>query len=272
MINYKQLLITAIPISLLLFFGIAACEEKTPPENYAARVNDVYLTESDIEEKLEEGLKFREEFVIEWIEDELLAQEAVKSGIVKGEKYAQIIENSKRELAAALLLSEHFSGINPELKQKTLYDYYDLNRDDFKLPQDAFVINKAGFSEEETAIRFRNYLVENNWKKAFEKFSSGDDSVNLVANKLFYPFQIQPVKLYRILNEMMPGEVSIIVEAEPKKFEIVQLIRKYSKEEIPDFEYVSEVVKERFLTYQKKLIYKEYIDKLYSENQVEVNK
>lgn len=269
MINYKRLLRITIPISFVLFVGCDKSE--TPPDEYVAKVNDSYLTEADIEVELESGLKFREEFINQWIEDELLSQEAHKNGITTEENFERIIENSKKELSAALALKKHFNKINPEVNLKALENYFELNRKDFKLPQKGFIINKADFTDEETAIKFRNYLLENDWTKALNKFENIDGVESLISQKLFYPFQIQPAKIYRITNEMMPDEVSIIVEAEPNIFEIVQLIKKYDAEEIPDFEYVEEEVRERFLTYQKKLIYKEYIEKLYSENQVEIN-
>ena len=131
MINYKQPLRIIAPISLIFIFGITACEKKQPPDNYTARVNDSYLTEAEIDEELENSLKFREEFVVQWIENELLAQEAEKNGILDREKYERIIEKSKKELAAALLLSDHFRGINPEIKHKTLLAYYELNSERF---------------------------------------------------------------------------------------------------------------------------------------------
>jgi uncharacterized lipoprotein YehR (DUF1307 family) len=88
----KYILAAAI---LILLTG---CSRKQENKEYIAKVNDSYLTEEDLT-AVSEGYSghksFKEEMIRNWVNRELLYQQAIKEGIQEHEEYQRIIRNSE---------------------------------------------------------------------------------------------------------------------------------------------------------------------------------
>ncbi len=97
----------------LLAAALIGCGKESRRTDYVARVNNSYLTEQDIEKIISStpGKNFyRNEIIRNWIDREVLYQKAVDEGITRQEEYKLIIEDSKKELAASMLLEQIYNG------------------------------------------------------------------------------------------------------------------------------------------------------------------
>ena len=100
-------------IKAISFISAAAflfgCGKNESKIEYVARVNDSYLTSQDLAEitaPMGTSRFYRNEIIRNWINRELLYQEAVKQGILDQKNYTRIVNNSKKELAASMLISK----------------------------------------------------------------------------------------------------------------------------------------------------------------------
>jgi hypothetical protein len=78
--------------------------------------------------------------------------------------------------------------------------------------------------------------------------------------------------LNRIINELYPGEVSLIIPAENKNYLVVNLISRLEAGTIPPFDIIKEEVEKRFIAGRKAEMLKEYYENLYSSNEIDVKK
>ena len=73
------------------------------------KVNNSVLTEEDLDSALSDKRvsgKYREEYIQSWIETEVLFQKAEEEGITDNFEFKSIVENSRKKLAASMLLQK----------------------------------------------------------------------------------------------------------------------------------------------------------------------
>ncbi|MCF8261290.1 MAG: hypothetical protein K9J12_10985 [Melioribacteraceae bacterium] len=259
-------------IFIVLILTIYACDEKPPLNNrVVARVGDYELTDHQLDSLM--GAKFysnkiKNELIRQWIEKQMVYSEAVENNVLESEDYKFVIGNSEKELAAALHLKVILGDRLNQISERELKEYFDERKSDFRLNSEAFSFYSAEFYDKQDAINFRKDAL-NDWQNALTaheqkiavKYETGFD----------YDFNIEPVPLLRVLNELYINEVSVILNLKPRLFTVVQLKDKFTKGDIPSFESVKSQIRKRLEIQTKKDIYKEYIDKLYSKYEVEIN-
>ncbi len=55
-----------------------------------------------------------------------------------------------------------------EISDDELKEYFNVNEEDYNFSDDAYILNLVSFSNEESAIRFRNNAIIDGWEKAVE--------------------------------------------------------------------------------------------------------
>jgi hypothetical protein len=268
-------LLRAIKIEIILLAAVVSlnCGKEEPKKNYIARVDDSYLTMKILAEdldtsKLQESRK--NEYIRNWIETELLYKEAVKEDILDEDIYKFTLEKTQKELAKSLLLQRFFKEQEIEYGQKDLIDFYNIHKNEFNLFYDSYLYNLITFKNEDKAILFRTTLLESDWNRTSNAFA-GDSSILIEnTNILSYVYQIQPAELVSVIQELLPNEVSILLNMEPNQYTVVQMIKKYSKGDIPDYEIIKKTVEDRFLVLKRQELLKDFLRQLYLKYSVEI--
>lgn len=262
-------------IPVFLFLILIGCEKEKVENGFIAEVNGVGLTNTALKEALESDYfnkKHQVEYIRQWIETELLYQEAIDKDILDATDYRNILERNKKELAAAYLLKDYFDDFSYDFGTRELKSYFNKYISDFKIFDDAYVINKIRFTDEGRAILFRYTLIESDWEKAIGVFKGDQSIISSKTKQLIYKYQVQPLLLFRIVKNLLPGEVSIVLETEPGVFSVVQLVKFLEKNSFPDYEYVEDLVKERYANIKKTQMYRSLIDELFAKYNVKFNK
>ena len=255
-------------------FLLYACNEPQKPASYVARVNGSYLTEEDVSQLIDSQFvseKSRTSIIKNWVRQEVLYQEAVKEGITKTKSFQKSIESAKRELAAAILLEKFSSSSKPVYTNENLENYYNENQTSFKLPFNSYFLNRINFSNENTAVQFRTEVISSGWKQAEDKFARETTILNIANGILLSEQDIYPAKLLRILEGLYPLEISIVISDDRGYYTVVQLLDKYSAQTIPPFEAVKTEVRRRYLSEQAELNTEDYINDLFTKNEIEIN-
>ena len=264
--------------SLLILFVVISfpsCKKEIPVSKEIARVGNSILTQKELERELKSksfGKKYKEEFIRSWIETEVLYQKALKEGIIKDSVYQSIVYQSKKELAGAMLLNK-IALTDKYLPTKSeIENYYNKNKEEFRAVEDAFVLNEIQFKNQNKAILFRQSVIEKKWKFAILNISESAEVINSFKKKLLYKYQIQPVKLTRVINGLIPGHVSVVLETEPGVFTVVQLIDKIKSDSILPLRYIKDRIAERLKIIHRKIANNQYIEKLYDEFNVHLTR
>ena len=264
-------IIFVIFIAASLFQG---CGKESKQKKFVARVNDSYLTKEDLARMMDTSSVsnfYKNEVIRNWINREVLYQQAEKQGIVKEDNFKRIMHEAQKELAGSLLLQKYFEDEKSSSYQPSeLEDFYNNHKDDFKRFHDSYLISLAIFNNEDKAIKFRTIALESNWDKASNIFKDEPSIIEREENELFYDYQIQPAALYRVVSEMDPNEISTIINEEPGKYAVAQLIDKFEQGAIPPYDAVKQSVLDEFIAQKKEELLNNYLKELYSNNKIEI--
>lgn len=269
--NYTNRLIFIYLLTTVIYFN--GCEKEQPNKDYVARVNDKYLTKEEFNYLIDSSATqnmYKNELIRNWVNNEVLYQKAIKEGITDEKEFIRLIENSKKRLAAALLLEKIYSENVAEPNIQQIDAFFNEHKDEFRLFYDAFVINLITFNNEDKAIKYRATLLESDWKKALNVFNGDSSIINNETTNLVYEYELQSAALARTVKELNPGEVSIVFHSQPGVYSVVQLIQRVEKNSIPPLEYIRPQVEKRIIAEKKEEFYKNYLNELYSNNDIEV--
>ena len=249
------------------------CGKETPQRDFVAKVNNTYLSKEELQtiiDSVHGSNQFRSEIIRNWINRECLYQQAVKEGILKSDEYQKIIEDSKKELASALMLKKFYDNKETSIDDKSLGAYFESHNDLFRLNNEGYLLNRINFTNEDKAIQFRTTVIESNWNKASNVFKK--DASKVIFNELFDELEIHPAGLLRIVEGLEPKEISIVVNTGDNNYTVVQLIEKYQKGTIPPLDVVKDKVSKMYISNKKEMQYNEYLEQLYSQNDIEIKK
>jgi hypothetical protein len=268
-LSSKKIIKGILLLSLFLF----SCSKPEKPDSYIARVNDSYLRESELSELVDTQFvseKYRTAIIKNWVRQEILFQEAAKQGIIDSREFKRSIENSRRQLAASLLLEKFSASSVQSVTPQELENYYQDNQSSFRLPFNSYYLNRITFSDREAAVMFRTEVIVNNWQPAVEKFSQLPSLVSILAESLIPEQDVYPAKLIRVLEGLYPLEISIVIPDDKGYYTVVQLIEKYAAQSIPPFPAVKSEVERRYKSALNELALENYINDLYSLNEIEI--
>jgi hypothetical protein len=260
-------------ILTLLAAAFIGCGEETRRTDYIARVNDSYLTEQDLEKIISSnpGRNFyRNEIIRNWINREILFQKAVDEGILKDTEYKRILEDSRKELAASMILEQIYQKIEIKIEDDEISEYFNVHKEEFRLTEDHYLINKAVFKTEDYAVNFRDLLMESNWDTAVEDLNENYPIEQNKTSVFIAESELHPVALLRIARELYAGEISIVINEAPEQFEIIQMLEKHPGGTIPPQVVINENIKHRMIKQKKDEQVKNYIRDLYSDSQIEI--
>jgi hypothetical protein len=113
-------------------------------------------------------------------------------------------------------------------------------------------------------------VIESNWNKASNVFKK--DATKLILNGLFDEPEIHPAGLLRIVEGLDPKEISIVVNTGDNNYSVVQLIEKYQKGTIPPLDIIKDKVLSTYISDKKEMQFSDYLEKLYSQNDIEIKK
>lgn len=271
---------------LLIFFTavlLSGCGKEPPVADYAAKVNDSYLMENDLSEMIDTSYGvicssdgqdannfYREEIIRNWIDKELLYQQAVKEKITDRNDFKKIIDNTNKTLAGTLLLQQISDGYNVVFNSDDLEKFYQSRKEEFRLIKNSYLLNVAGFSSEPEAIKFRSLVIQTDWETALSR--SEKEALTFIQKTpiLLEEDEIYPSTLKNFLPELYKHEVSIVLKSEPDIYTVAQILERYPEGTIPPFDLIKVKVESRYIAIEKQRFVSEYIKRIYSANDIEV--
>ena len=140
---------------LILLIGLISCEQDTPDQNAVARVNDKYLSNTELDEAMpiglaiEDSILYRNNYIKIWATKELLLEKArINVEDDNGEIEALILDY-RRELLIdrykkALLQQE----LDTVITDSDINDYYEANKNVYRLNEDLVQLKYIHFDKD----------------------------------------------------------------------------------------------------------------------------
>ncbi len=260
----------------LLFIGCDFIENK--PDQVLARLGDDFFYESDLIDVFPSGLSYEDSIIFvknrinNWAKEKLLFNKAlVNLGDKKQENLKQLIESYKNELFSysyqEMIVK---SSMDTFVSEKSIREYYNLNKLNFKLNQEIIharylKINNENYNLKDVIKRFRRfkesdklfldsislqfssyYFNDSMWinkEVFFNKLPEINDRLkqNIVKNKLFYRLQdslelyLINIKDFRLKNNVAPfNYIKSTLKQVLLNKKKLEFISKFEKELIED--------------------------------------
>ena len=158
--NKNIVYVSSLIVLLITLCGCFTKEKaQVPDETVYAKVNDSYLTETEFKAIVPMGLfdrlttEHKKEIAKEWVNKELLYQEALRLGIDNEEEIKRILKNQKRDFLSNEVLERTLENIHIpseyELKQ-----YYEKHKDYFIINKTEYRVRYALFDNTKDAQSF----------------------------------------------------------------------------------------------------------------------
>jgi len=140
---------------LILLIGLISCEQDAPDQNAVARVNDKYLSNTELDEAMpiglaiEDSILYRNNYIKIWATKELLLEKArINVEDDNGEIEALILDY-RRELLIdrykkALLQQE----LDTVITDSDINDYYEANKNVYRLNEDLVQLKYIHFDKD----------------------------------------------------------------------------------------------------------------------------
>lgn len=260
---------------LLIIVAISACSKEEKKKDFIARVNDTYLTREDFASLVDTSKinsSDRDQVIKDWVYREILFQKANDEKITKSNQYKNLVGTSSKELAAAMLLRQYLNSEEIDFSDSDLKEYYEKNKNYFRLNIKSFLINKVTFKQEDKAINFRSLAIESDWNKAANFFNNDSSLIVNTSSELIRENDLYPYRLMKIAKDLYPQEISVVISDNEGHFSIIQMLGKYDSGTIPDFDIIKPEIAKRFLSEKRKHLVDEYLKELYSKNDIEIKK
>ena len=189
-------------IAAALFTGCGNDQEKA---DYVARVNNSFLTRDEFSHLIDTSLANdvqKNEVIRNWIEREIVYQQAIKEGITADEEYKRLVENSGKELAGSFLLKKISSDTKLNYSESDIFKYFAEHKDEFRLNSNSYFLNIISFSDEDKAVEFRTLVLNSNWEEAVDTFKSDSSLEEIHSNIFLSEEDIHPVKVARVVKRL----------------------------------------------------------------------
>lgn len=266
-----------ITIILALFlFSCDLIQDKS--DQILARVNDDYIFNSDLKKVLPENLSFEDSilftnnFINNWAKRKLLFEKAlINLDESEQNELFDLIDTYKNEIFSYAYQEKIVkSTMDTIINERSIVDYYDLNKSNFKLNQEIIkarylILNNKNYNLKEVTNRFRSYkpkdlifldsislqfnafyFNDSTWINKdifFSKFPEINDRLkqNITNNKLFYKFQ-DSLELYliKIIDYKNKNDIAPFDFIKPTLKQVLinkkklEFISKFEKEIIED--------------------------------------
>ena len=255
----------------------ASCSRPAENAQEVARVDDQALTTEMIRRQLDTAGGVSEMqirmFARQWVNEELLYQEAQRQGLDRSDEVLRSLESAKRELTINALLEKNVYNETPQsVSKEEIAEYFKTHSEEFVLRDDLVEISMAVFSDREPAAAFRETALEGGgWEAAMAEAKSGHSPLVTRTDSAFYSQStLIPAKLWKVASALGPGEVSFPVKTTAGYFVILS-IGTYQRGATPPVDYVEDAIRGRILMQHRQERFTQYLEGMRKKHSVQVN-
>ncbi len=275
MMNYKKHL---SPIKINSYFGIAVlifavlgCGEKKAPHPKAVASVDGKIFTSNELDNIKKTHFFKDsekkDIVNQWIEEQVFLREAEDKGITKQVEFVTLSNESKAEIAKALLLKNFFDSFNVEVNENEIRNYYNNHRGEFISKDDIYYLRTATSKDFSVALRFRESAISQNWKEAMQR------NFTDISFDTKIPIKIDKIPAGEFRNTLLSidsQKISPVVKSNHGEYIVFQIVAKLKKGSLLKLEDVRNEIIQRIRLQKKIIEYEKYKEKLYSKHKIEI--
>jgi|WetSurMetagenome_2_1015567.scaffolds.fasta_scaffold388349_1 peptidyl-prolyl cis-trans isomerase C len=239
----------------------AGCGGRKDDGRVAAKVGGVELTYETLRSRMaKEGLSSGREsdFIDNWVNEELLAQEARRQGLSRDDDLKWELEKIENQLLINRLIEKTFAE-KIRISDAEIADFYDKNKTLFTLDEDevrflhVLVRTQADADAALQEIRAGKTFEQTARERSIDPFREKGGDVGFVRRSDAVP------EVARVAFSLAEGSLSPVFRS-AQGFHLIKVVRKHAKGEVRDLAEVRDEIMQRLRVEKER---KAYFDLLY---------
>ncbi len=260
---------------LLLLGG---CSKTSMHRKLVARVDNAELSADELasaRDSLRATPGQIQEYVDDWVVNELLYQEANRRGLGDHQDVRRELEAArKRLMVAALLEKEVYDADTGQVSEAAVDSFYRASGASLALPEDVVNISYVLFAERDAANAFRATVLRGTpWAEALLACRKDSSTRPLLlesaGRQYFSQSTLYPEELWKLARTLGNNEVSFVVKTNAGYY-VLQVHGMKHQGEIPDLGYVRNEIRDRLLIEQRRAKYEKFVADLRARHSVEI--
>lgn len=259
--------------------ALAACGRDGEGEKYVARVNHAVLTESDIarqRDSLGEAGAASQEYVNEWVVNELLYQEAERRGVTDDPGFREQLDATRKRLAVVALLQD---AVYRQLDSAAVSDdsvaaVFGRSPQAFALREDITWASYVLFRERDAASAFRTTVLRGaSWEGTLadiqEKNTQQSPILCSAHHQFFSRASLYPEEIWKLARSLPREDVSFPLRTE-EGYVVLRTHQNFRQGENPPLEYARAEVREHLLMDLRRTRYEEFLGAVRKRHTVDI--
>jgi len=264
--------VIAFTVTMFLIMGC----QRQPQGKIIARVGDEVLTDNEALAHIDTLLKPTDDqlkrYVIQWINNELVNQEARRRGIDKEDRFIHQSQEAEKIIANQYFLERYIYSDTMGIKSILLHEYFKNHSSEFLVQEDVVKINVITFNTRERASSFASSVLRGVfWSDAISAVLSDSTSgvVSSFTEKYYTQHTLFPTELWKLASTLGINDVSFPVKT-PMGYSVIHMISVIKKGEPADFAFAQDEIRGRVLIEQRRKRYNELLENLRNKSKVDI--
>ena len=250
--------------------------QKPKTEGVIARVGDALLTieeaQSHIDTSIGNPTRQIHDYISYWTDNEVVYQEAKKSGFENSDQIRQQLDEIKKHLVIQAFLENQQLYDTAGIGENALREYFEAHTSEFFYREDMIKLNMAVFYEREPASAFSAAVSRGKaWEAAVQEFEKNAGTakgiISCTAGQLFSQYTIYPPEIWKVAMSANIKEVTFPIKA-GTGFYVLQPLAVFRQGSPAAYDAVKDEVRARVLIELKKKGYTELLSKLRKSSRI----
>jgi peptidyl-prolyl cis-trans isomerase C len=266
--NFKRIGLAFICIFLLI---LVVCRPSVPEEQVVARVGNEVLSRDIMDRWMQwrgMGPEDRNGFVQDWVNRELLYQEAIRMDLDKSEELEFEKELLEKEYVIQKLLERTFIE-KVQVTDQEIQNYYEQNQDLFKADADEVrIFHILTDTREQANLARREIQTGKPFEEVVSLYSTGTFKNNSGDMGYIKKEDVIP-EISRVAFHLPENSISQVIESS-YGFHIIKVIRKRQKDSIKDLNDVHGEILQHLRVKKERAVYYDLLSRLQNTSKVYV--
>ena len=261
----------------VIALALTGCEQGPETPTLVARVHDAVLTESALEKAMngEEAPGSRAQRVEEWIESELLYQEALRLGLGSVPAVQERLDESERTILVDALVTRLYEEGDASPTDAELADYFESSREQFRILEPYLLVHFIETPTRQAALDVRRQLrqaPEDDRPALFDLLAiqyATDPELSYTLASNYWPlsrlFMNRPA-VRRAVEIRRPPDTGTVLDRDSTSF-YLRVVGRAPAGALPELAWVTERVRMQHAVFHRKQVYDQQVQKLRMEAQ-----
>jgi len=272
-----------LAVATLLVGSLVGCESKEPPSSYVARVGNHYLTQDELNERLQgmdpvpDSSEARQQVIQQWVERTLLLREAKRLNLEEVPEIKRRIQEQRQNTLVTAMTNRIYEQTDRSPTEEEVRTYFERHQKQLALREPYVRVRHLSTANADSARTVRRTLLgtreataDSVWNRLIRKYAHAPSRARNVSNRFLPEGRLfaQLPYVQDELDNLREGEIAPIIE-DNDLFHVLQLVRRIPAGTEPKLRWVEPEIRRRLQIRIQKQMYAREVERLRNKAKAE---